>query len=220
MQSGQKYYLTGVDEYAMFCFGSLKTAAWFQVKWPSYSFVILVPQGFFKTVLFKWSREWGAWRALGAVHREVIGVAFGVPRNIINDSMSEDLMGDMLTLNVAKCNKNQQYGVVDRSIRCGARLLCLSSSWVTPWTSVSSSVGWGEYHSTYFKLAPGIQKVLKKYWLFQNCWFSSRQERKNKNQKTKDAYVHWVLVYSKYVLSFNPCVTYTHKGTNIIPTSQ
>ena len=34
-------------------------------------------------------------------------------------------MGDTLRLNVAKCNKNQKYGVMDRSIRCGARLLCL-----------------------------------------------------------------------------------------------
>lgn len=94
-----------------------------------------------------------------------------------------------------------------------------SSSWVTPGTSVSSSVGWGDYHSAYLTVAPGIQKVLKKYWLFKSCWFSSRQERE-KNKKNKDAYVYWVVVYFRYVLSFNPCVTYTQKGTDVIPTSQ
>lgn len=55
-------------------------------------------------------------------------VGSGVPRNIVNDSTLEELMGDTLGLNVAKCNKNPQYGVMDRSIKCGATLLCLCLS--------------------------------------------------------------------------------------------
>ena len=51
-------------------------------------------------------------------------VGSGVSRNIVNDSSLEELIGDTLRLNVAKCNKNQQYGVMYRSVRCGATLLC------------------------------------------------------------------------------------------------
>lgn len=59
----------------------------------------------------------------------------------------------------AKCWQmwqEKQDIVADRSMNSVARLLLsLSSSWVTPGTSLSSSVGWGDYNVTYLKVAPG-----------------------------------------------------------------